>query len=204
MIQSPPGYSLIGADVDSQELWIASTIGDAHFAKIHGSTALGWMNLQGKKSDGTDMHSVTASMIGISRDQAKVFNYGRIYGAGRAFAEKLLQQFNPTMSEEEARKKARTMYAQTKGKRMKTNADKNSQADDKNENENENDLSRKWVDGTESEMFNKLEEIARSSFPKTPVLGATITKTLEPANVSDEVIYFGFYGLVKKIKFEKK
>ena len=189
MIQSPPGYSLIGADVDSQELWIASTIGDAHFAKIHGSTALGWMNLQGKKSDGTDMHSVTASMIGISRDQAKVFNYGRIYGAGRAFAEKLLLQFNPTMSEEEARKKARTMYAQTKGKRMKTNADKSSQVDDKNENENENDLSRKWVDGTESEMFNKLEEIARSNLPKTPVLGATITKTLEPANVSDEVIY---------------
>ena len=30
------------------------------------------MNLQGKKSDGTDMHSMTASMIGISRDHAKV------------------------------------------------------------------------------------------------------------------------------------
>jgi DNA polymerase gamma 1 len=72
MIQAPDGYNLVGADVDSQELWIASTIGDSHFSKIHGSTALGWMNLQGKKSDGTDMHSKTASMIGISRDQAKV------------------------------------------------------------------------------------------------------------------------------------
>jgi DNA polymerase gamma 1 len=71
MIQCPQGFNLIGADVDSQELWIAATIGDAHFAKIHGSTALGWMNLQGKKSDGTDMHSKTASMIGICRDQAK-------------------------------------------------------------------------------------------------------------------------------------
>jgi hypothetical protein len=29
------------------------------------------MNLKGKKSDGTDMHSKTASIIGISRDQAK-------------------------------------------------------------------------------------------------------------------------------------
>lgn len=72
MIQSPNGYNFVGADVDSQELWIASTIGDSHFARIHGSTALGWMNLQGKKADGTDMHSKTASMIGISRDQAKV------------------------------------------------------------------------------------------------------------------------------------
>ena len=72
MVQAPDGYVFVGADVDSQELWIASVIGDAHFAKIHGATALGWMNLQGKKSDGTDMHSKTASMIGISRDQAKV------------------------------------------------------------------------------------------------------------------------------------
>ena len=38
MVNVPSGYNLIGADVDSQELWIASTIGDAHFAKIHGAS----------------------------------------------------------------------------------------------------------------------------------------------------------------------
>lgn len=43
MIQPPQGYYLIGADVDSQELWIAATIGDSNFARIHGSTALGWV-----------------------------------------------------------------------------------------------------------------------------------------------------------------
>ena len=37
-----------------------------------GSTAVGWMTLQGKKSEGTDLHSKTASTIGITRDQAKV------------------------------------------------------------------------------------------------------------------------------------
>lgn len=46
MIQVPPGYHFVGADVDSQELWIASIIGDASFSGIHGSTALGWMTLQ--------------------------------------------------------------------------------------------------------------------------------------------------------------
>ena len=46
MIQCPPGLSMVGADVDSQELWIASVIGDAHFAGFHGSTAFGWMTLQ--------------------------------------------------------------------------------------------------------------------------------------------------------------
>ena len=58
--------------MDSQELWIASVIGDAHFAGMHGCTALGWMTLQGNKTDGTDLHSVTAKTIGISRDHAKV------------------------------------------------------------------------------------------------------------------------------------
>lgn len=29
IVQSPPGYCFVGADVDSQEMWIASLIGDA-------------------------------------------------------------------------------------------------------------------------------------------------------------------------------
>ena len=95
MIRAPPGYNFVGADVDSQELWIAAILGDSQFAGIHGNclpihpsvylssslsvapfvigcTAFGWMTLQGQKSDGTDLHSKTASTIGITRDQAKV------------------------------------------------------------------------------------------------------------------------------------
>jgi hypothetical protein len=40
-----------------------------------GSTAFGWMNLQGKKKDGTDLHSKVANLVGIGRDQAKVSEY---------------------------------------------------------------------------------------------------------------------------------
>jgi hypothetical protein len=36
-------------------------------------------------------------------------------------------------------------------------------------------------------MFNKLEEIAMSLVPKTPVLGASITKCLEPKLVGTDV-----------------
>ena len=75
MIVCPDGYCFVGADVDSQELWIASLYGDSYFASMHGSTAIGWMTLQGKKKDGTDMHSVTANMVGINRDHAKVFKH---------------------------------------------------------------------------------------------------------------------------------
>jgi DNA polymerase gamma 1 len=75
---APPGYSFVGADVDSEELWIASLLGDAAFAKSHGSTALGWMTLLGSKGAGTDMHSRTGKTLGITRDQAKVVNYGAL------------------------------------------------------------------------------------------------------------------------------
>ena len=37
MVQAPPGYHFVGADVDSQELWIAAVLGDAHFARMHGN-----------------------------------------------------------------------------------------------------------------------------------------------------------------------
>lgn len=40
MVQAPPGYVLVGADVDSQELWIAAVLGDAHFAGMHGEREL--------------------------------------------------------------------------------------------------------------------------------------------------------------------
>lgn len=82
---------------------------------VSGCTAFGWMTLQGKKSQGTDLHSRTADTVGISREHAKVFNYGRIYGAGQPFAERLLMQFNHRLSQAEASSKAKQMYALTKG-----------------------------------------------------------------------------------------
>lgn len=82
-----------------------------------GCTAFGWMTLQGKKSQSTDLHSRTADAVGISREHAKVFNYGRIYGAGQPFAERLLMQFNHRLSHTEAANKAKQMYALTKGVR---------------------------------------------------------------------------------------
>ena len=36
MVRAPEGYHFVGADVDSQELWIASVLGDTHFAGMHG------------------------------------------------------------------------------------------------------------------------------------------------------------------------
>lgn len=162
MVRAPEGYAIVGADVDSEELWISSCMGDAQFG-LHGASAIGWMTLEGTKSAGTDLHSKTASILGISRDQAKVFNYSRIYGAGMRHAVLLLLQSNPSMRAEEAQKLAENLYASTKGK-----------------NTHRTDLfDRKfWYGGTESFLFNKLEEIALSERPQTPALGCGVTYAL--------------------------
>ncbi len=162
MIKAPRGYCFVGADVDSQELWIASLVGDTQF-QLHGGNAIGFMTLEGTKAAGTDLHSKTAKILGISRNDAKVFNYGRIYGAGLKFASTLLRQFNPNLSEKETQDIATRLYKETKGTKTSRKA--------------LNDRSF-WRGGTESFVFNRLEEFAEQERPRTPVLGAGITEAL--------------------------
>lgn len=123
LIQSPPGYCFVGADVDSQEMWIAALIGDASVGfqgvlsvlyayrlrdpvilrapqcdlncyLISGATPYGWMTLEGNKSDGTDLHTKIAKIMGITRNEAKILNYARLYGSGFEFTKHLLARFS--------------------------------------------------------------------------------------------------------------
>ncbi|KAL0089800.1 DNA polymerase family A-domain-containing protein [Phycomyces blakesleeanus] len=165
MVQAPKGYKIIGADVDSEELWISSVIGDAQFG-FHGATALGWMTLQGTKAEGTDLHSKTANILGISRDKAKIFNYARIYGAGVKYATSLLMQYSQGMDLEAAQIRAAALYLNTKGEK---------------EHSVRHRFKRTfWHGGSESYMFNALEDIALSKEPRTPVLGCAVTDALKP------------------------
>ncbi|KAL3266716.1 hypothetical protein HHI36_010877 [Cryptolaemus montrouzieri] len=201
MVQAPKGYNIVGADVDSQELWIASLIGDASHAKIQGGTPFGWMTLSGNKADGTDMHSVTAKAVGISRDHAKVINYARIYGAGQNFAERLLKQFNPTISDSEAKRKSLKMFNMTKGKRIyflkkefvfdfPDQAYSKWQAFEiaKSFGKTVDEMFEKpsWIGGTESAMFNRLEEIAGEYSPVTPFLNGRLSRSIEPKSLKDD------------------
>ncbi|XP_048481376.1 DNA polymerase subunit gamma-1, mitochondrial [Plutella xylostella] len=200
MVQAPPGYRFIGADVDSQELWIAALLGDSSIG-LAGGSAFGWSVLAGSKQAGSDLHSLTASAIGVSRDHAKVINYARIYGAGQNFAERLLKQFNPTMTNAEAKHKAAKMFASTKGKRVYTLKKQYMEGFMEEDVEDQTvemagynamrlaKLSgrrvdemferARWVGGTESDMFNKLEEIADSEAPSTAFLSGRLSRALE-------------------------
>ncbi|KNE66245.1 hypothetical protein AMAG_10482 [Allomyces macrogynus ATCC 38327] len=172
-VEAPPGWALVGADVDSEELWISSAMGDAQFG-LHGASALGWMTLQGTKADATDLHSVTANILGITRDQAKQFNYARIYGAGVAFATGLLTQHNRMLPTEVATQKAETLYEKTKGLKRRMKID------------GVTPPFEYWVGGRESYMFNSIEAIAHSADPRTPVLGCQIPNSLMKVNCGSE------------------
>ncbi|EIW70261.1 hypothetical protein TREMEDRAFT_29880, partial [Tremella mesenterica DSM 1558] len=177
MVRAPPGYSIVGADVDSEELWISSVMGDSQFG-FHGSTAIGWMTLEGTKSTGTDLHSKTASILSISRDAAKVFNYSRIYGAGVKHAIQLLLQGDPTLNKEEASKRSRELYKSTKGMKIK-----------RNDQLPPSTIESIWHGGSESFLFNTLESIASSEKPLTPALNCGITNALKKSYLDERNDY---------------
>ncbi|KAF2351303.1 DNA-directed DNA polymerase family A palm domain [Trinorchestia longiramus] len=210
MVTAPPGYHFVGADVDSQELWIAALLGDASFAEMHGGTAMAWMTLQGSKAEGTDLHSRTAATAHITRDQAKVINYSRIYGAGLRFLQTLLLQFNSSLGPAVARQRAEAIMTTTKGEKGWRLSEEGRQAvlEYLGEDVEDKAFTRKqingflrrlnrerqlytsfanitqspavWVNGSESFTFNCLESIVRQKRPESPVLGAAIPKPLEP------------------------
>uniref|UniRef100_A0AC35U1L5 DNA-directed DNA polymerase n=1 Tax=Rhabditophanes sp. KR3021 TaxID=114890 RepID=A0AC35U1L5_9BILA len=114
MIQAHQGYKIVGADVDSQEQWLAAIMGDAiRNNKGVGDSEFSYLLLMGDKSKGTDLHSVVAKEVGMNRNQAKTLNYARLYGAGTNNAINHLK--NEGIPEEEARALAKKMYEKTKG-----------------------------------------------------------------------------------------
>ncbi|WVF72481.1 hypothetical protein IAT40_007296 [Kwoniella sp. CBS 6097] len=177
MVRAPPGYAIVGADVDSEELWISSVMGDSQFG-MHGATAIGWMTLEGTKSAGTDLHSKTANILGISRDAAKVFNYSRIYGAGKKHAVQLLLQGDSKLTKESAGKLADNLYRATKGAKSTRSKDRAPAA-----------IPSIWHGGSESYLFNTLEAIALSDRPTTPALGCGITKALRKSYLEEGSSY---------------
>uniref|UniRef100_A0A1I8EM99 DNA-directed DNA polymerase n=1 Tax=Wuchereria bancrofti TaxID=6293 RepID=A0A1I8EM99_WUCBA len=117
MVECPEDWHIVGADVDSQEQWIAAMLGDCCVRKgTAGVTPFSNMLLAGCKSDNSDLHSVIAKEVGISRDKAKVLNYARLYGSGIVHAAEFLMQSG--MNAAKALNVSNKLFATTKGKRF--------------------------------------------------------------------------------------
>ncbi|TPP57846.1 DNA polymerase subunit gamma-1, partial [Fasciola gigantica] len=189
LVQTPPGYCFVGADVDSQEMWIAALIGDASVG-FQGATPYGWMTLEGSKKDGTDLHTKIAKIMGITRNEAKVLNYARLYGSGFEFTKHLLAKFS-NLTPEQASIKASQLLRTTKGQRVIIGSSSDKSVDRNDPayfKKMQSTVTTKWQGGTESAVFNQLERIARSPEPQTPVLGAHLTRALNPQLVKEDFL----------------
>ena len=79
-----PGWVLVGTDADACQIrMLAARMRDPGYTKTI---------LEGKASDGTDMHSVNQRFAGLpTRDMAKTFFYGLIFGSGDAKTGKIVK-----------------------------------------------------------------------------------------------------------------
>ena len=108
---APEGKCYVSADVDSQEMWIAALLADKQAgSEIAGFTPISFMVCNGSKDAGTDVHTVTASNVGIDRNEAKILNYARLYMCG-------LKKAQENIGGENSYEKAKEMWELTKGKK---------------------------------------------------------------------------------------
>lgn len=161
MVEAPEGFTLVGADVASEELWITSALGDAVLG-FNGATALGLATLIGDKAKRTDPHTLVAKKQAISRDLSKNIIYGICYGLALKGCTEYLLKANPLLDEPTAKEAATQLLNQVKGSR--------------------HPIDRSYVNGMGSYSFNVMDKIANSRIPTTPVLGAKISHCLRGNN----------------------
>ncbi|TKR76617.1 hypothetical protein L596_017731 [Steinernema carpocapsae] len=117
MIQCYDDKVFVGADVDSQEQWIAALLGDSASGRGRaGATPFANMLLVGSKSDNSDLHSVVAQQVGISRNNAKVLNYARLYGSGIQHAVDFLKKEG--IAVKKAQELSNKLFTTTKGQQI--------------------------------------------------------------------------------------
>lgn len=157
MVEAFPGYKLVGADVASEEAWLAGCYGDQDMG-FCASTPLGAINAIGTSTLETDIHSLVAASQHVSRDVAKVLNYGSIYGAGVKGNADVLLKDDPAMSESTATAKAKAFLSHLKG--------------DKDWNTGE------YSGGLASHAFTAMEKRADMRMPFTSLTGAKMSNAL--------------------------
>lgn len=162
MVEAFPGYKLVGADVSSEEAWLAGCYGDQDMG-FCASTPFGAINAMGTSATRTDIHSMVADSQTISRDVAKVLNYGTIYGAGVKGNADVLLKNDPTMATGVATAKAKAFIEHLKGAK--------------------NWETGEYKDGLASHSFTAMEQRADRRMPFTPLTGAKMSNAL--AGVAD-------------------
>ena len=165
-VQAPPGYVFVQSDFDAQEAVIASIFADSYY-KVAGSNQLSHSILAGSKEEGSDMHSMTAKSIGISRDVAKGCNYAMMYGCGAKTLANTIRRGNKTIPMSKAIEMGRLLISIKKGQKASPNSDV-------------------LIDGSDSYAYNVMTKLAKTLVPINPLSGTKMSTAFRPANVGTE------------------
>lgn len=163
-VKSP--YAFVGSDYDAQESVIGSCYGDTVY-KIAGSTQFGHAVLAGSKSDGTDMHSVTARTIGIPRSAAKGANYALLFGSGKNTLASTIRKGNKSITQKDALALAKKLIEFKKGRKLSHN-------------------SPNLVGGSDSFIYNYMAKVANSPVPVNPLSGTKMSTAFRPESAGSD------------------
>ena len=196
-VSAPEGWKVVGADVDGEEVQIASIYADAWNHKTVGATPLSYMTLMGDKRLGTDPHTTIARQMvpeaykGVTWSQEK----GAIYGDGSEVSSDTKTAMK-TAREVGKIANFSVLYGSgvkgLKGQIRKFYPEKSDgdlfkfahNAIKAKKGEQEDGL---YFGGTDSGAFNMMEDISmRSRIPQLPCLGTKISTALRPDAVGDD------------------
>jgi DNA polymerase gamma 1 len=165
-IQCPPGWKIVGADFDGQEISIASIYADAWEGGFIGASPMAHTVLSGSKEKGTDAHTKLAKAINTSRDVAKGVGFAMLYGAGVRTIANTIKKTYKERSVTELRQFGNQALAFKKGRKNPEGF---------------------YEGGSDSGCYNYMEGVAlRTKWPTLPCLGTKISTALRPAAVGND------------------
>ena len=165
-IQCPPGWKIVGADFDGQELQIASIYADAWEGGFIGASPMAHTVLSGAKEKGTDAHTKLAKAINTNRDVAKGVGFAMLYGAGVRTIANTIKKTYKDRSAAELRQFGNRALSFKKGQKTPDG---------------------RYEGGSDSGCYNFMENIAlHAKCPTLPCLGTKISTALRPSAVGDD------------------
>lgn len=165
-VQAPEGYVFVQSDFDAQEAVVASIFADSYH-KVAGSTQFSHSILAGSKDDGTDMHSMTAKAIGISRAIAKGCNYGMLYGCGAKTLANTIRKGNKNIPMKQAVEMGNKLIKIKKGEKASR-------------------TSQTLIGGSDSYAYNEMARIANLPVPINPLSGTKMSTAFRPSSVGTD------------------
>lgn len=165
-VQVSSPYTFVSSDYDGQESVVASIFADSVY-KVAGSTQFSHSVLAGSKEDGTDMHSMTAKAIGISRTIAKNCNYGMLYGSGVNTLASTIRKGNKNIPLAVAKEMGRQLITRKKGRKSEKDPGT-------------------YLGGSDSFAYNEMARIANDSVPVNPLSGTKMSTAFRPCNVGTD------------------